>query len=563
MRYDLLIRNGTVVDGTGAPSYRADVAIAGGTIAQIGRIDESAAKVIDASGLIVAPGFVDPHTHFDAQIWWDPLVTSSSWHGVTTVVMGNCGVTLAPCRPSQRETILSDLVNLEAIPFEAMTRGIEWKWESFPQFIAAGEQRRFGINIAFVAALTPFRFYVMGEEACERAATAPETVQVKALLKEAVAAGAFGWTTTTMRQHVGHEGRPLACRLADERELAAYCNALRESGKGSIEVALTKAPGILTEDEHRLLDLMLTQSERPITWLMLLDRDDDPEACQRSLARAGSLTRRGALAQTNSLPIYNKFNLRNPFIFGGFDCCKPAVSRPAAEQARVYADPAFRRAFREESRNLKAFAFNWDLITVQEVVNPALTRYAGMTIPELADATGKDPVDAFFDLALEDHLETSFEIALFNNNPDRVAKLVADPRTLIGLSDGGAHVDMHDNAGYCTYVIGTWARNRGALSLEQAVRRITSQPADFWGIKDRGRLAPAMAADLCIFDYAEIGLDSNAPVKRQEWRTDLPGGGRRLVWPADPGIKYVVVNGQILYDNHRHSGLLPGRVLHS
>ena len=563
MPHDLLIRNGTVVDGTGAPSYRADVAIAGGRIAQIGRINESAAKVIDASGLIVAPGFVDPHTHFDAQIWWDSLVTSSSWHGVTTVVMGNCGVTLAPCRPSQRETILSDLVNLEAIPFEAMTRGIEWKWESFPQFIAAGEQRQFGINIAFVAALTPFRYYVMGEEACERAATPPETVQIKALLKEAVAAGAFGWTTTTMRQHVGHEGRPLACRLADERELAAYCNALRESGKGSIEMALTKSPGILTEDEHRLLDLMLTESERPITWLMLLDRDDDPEACQRSLARAQSLTRRGALAQTNSLPIYNKFNLRNPFIFGGFECCKPAVSRPVDEQVRVYGDPAFRRAFREESRNLKAFAFNWDLITVQEVVNPALTRFAGMTIPELAAATGKDPADAFFDLALEDHLETDFEIALFNNNMERVAKLVADPRTLIGLSDGGAHVDMHDNAGYCTYVLGTWARNRGALSLEQAVRRITSQPADFWGIKDRGRLASGMAADLCIFDYEQIGLDSNAPVKRQQWRTDLPGGGRRLVWPPDPGIKYVIVNGQMLYHNHRHSGLLPGRVLHS
>ncbi|HKD70447.1 MAG TPA: amidohydrolase family protein [Candidatus Binataceae bacterium] len=563
MPCDLLIKGGTVVDGTGADAYRADLAIAGGRIVRIGRIEEPADRTIDASGLIVAPGFVDPHTHFDAQIWWDSLVTSSSWHGVTTVVMGNCGVTLAPCRPADRAALLHDLVNLEAIPYEAMTRGIEWKWESFPQYIAAGEQRAFGINIAFVAALTPFRFYVMGEEACERAATVEQTAQIKALLKEAVAAGAFGWTTTTMRQHVGHEGRPLACRLAGEPELAAYCNALRELGKGSIEVALTKSPGILGDGEARLLDVMLTESRRPITWLMLLDRDDDPEACQRSLARAEALTRRGAIAQTNALPVYNKFNLRNPFIFGGFDCCKAVVARPLDQQMRVYADAGFRRAFREESRKVKAFSFNWDLITVQEVVNPGLTRYAGMTIPELAAATRKDAADAFFDLALEDGLETSFEIALFNNDPKRVAKLVADQRTLIGLSDGGAHVDMHDNAGYCTYVLGTWARNRGALSLEEAVRRITSQPADFWGIRDRGRLASGMAADLCIFDYNEIGLDSAAPVKRQQWRTDLPGGGRRLVWPADPGIKYVAVNGQILYDNHHHTGALPGRVLHS
>jgi N-acyl-D-amino-acid deacylase len=563
MAYDLLIKGGTVVDGTGAAAYRADLAIAAGRITQIGNLNEPAAKTIDASGLIVAPGFVDPHTHFDAQIWWDPLVTSSSWHGVTTVVMGNCGVTLAPCRPSDRTAVLQDLVNLEAIPFEAMTRGIEWQWESFPQFIAAGEQRPFGINIAFVAALTPFRYYVMGEQACERAATVPETGQIKALVKDAVAAGAFGWTTTTMRQHVGHEGRPLACRLASEHELFAYCNALRELGKGSIELALTKSPGILADDEARLLDMMLSESRRPITWLMLLDRDDDPQACQRSLERAQPLTERGAMAQTNSLPVYNKFNLRNPFIFGGFDCCKAVVARSLDEQMRAYGDPGFRRAFTQESRNVKAFSFNWDLITVQEVVNPALGRYAGMTIPELAAATGKDAADAFFDLALEDRLETSFEVALFNNDPDRVGKLVADPRTLIGLSDGGAHVDMHDNAGYCTYVLGTWARARGALSLEDAVRRITSQPADFWGIRDCGRLAPGMAADVCIFDYNEIGRDSSAPVKRQQWRTDLPGSGRRLVWPADPGIKYVVVNGQILYHEHRHSGALPGRVLHS
>ncbi|HXG23895.1 MAG TPA: amidohydrolase family protein, partial [Chthonomonadales bacterium] len=238
MAYDIVIRNGTIVDGTGGPRYRADIAVAGGKIAAIGKVTDGARKMIDASGLIVAPGFVDPHTHYDAQICWDPLISCSSWHGVTSVIMGNCGVGLAPCKPKVQEIAAWDLVNVESIPFEVLSKGVTWEWESFPQYMAAAEKRGMGINLGFLAPLTPFRHYVMGEESMERAATAEETRQIQALLREAVAAGAMGFTTTTVAQHIGYQGRPLACRLASRDELKAYANVLKELNRGVSEVAL-------------------------------------------------------------------------------------------------------------------------------------------------------------------------------------------------------------------------------------------------------------------------------------------------------------------------------------
>src|SRR5918996_1936365 len=238
MSYDLLIKNGTVVDGTGAPQYRADVAVANGKIAEIGKITDGAKKVIDAADLIVAPGFIDPHTHYDAQICWDPLITSSSWHGVTSLVMGNCGVGIAPCKPEAREIAAWDLVNVEAIPFDVLTKGITWEWETFPQYMDAAAKRGSGINLGFLAPLTPFRHFVMGEESMDRAATPEETTQIATLLREAVLAGALGITTTAIPQHIGYQARPLACRQASREELKTYANVLKELGRGSMELAL-------------------------------------------------------------------------------------------------------------------------------------------------------------------------------------------------------------------------------------------------------------------------------------------------------------------------------------
>jgi N-acyl-D-amino-acid deacylase len=557
MSYDLLIRNGTVVDGTGSPSRRADVAVAEGKIAAIGKITDGAKRVIDASDLIVAPGFIDPHTHYDAQICWDPYITSSSWHGVTSVIMGNCGVGIAPCRPAVREIAAWDLVNVEAIPFDVLSQGIKWEWETFPEYLDAAERRGSGINLGFLAPLTPFRHYVMGEESMEREATAAETVQIKAILKGAVSAGAFGFTTSTAPQHIGYKGRPLACRNASRDEFKAYCNVLKELGRGTIEVALTKSVSVISDEECEFLDFLLTESTRPVTWLALLNRDDIPEACQESLRKAEPLIRRGGVPQVTCRPLIVQVDLRTPFIFANMECWNPVFNQPPDVQAKIYRDPQFRQAFRKTLEHPAIFNGKWERLEIKEAFNPRLKAYEGRSVAEIAKERGCDGVDAFLDLALEDDLRIQYTMALFNANEERIPELIRDPRTLVGLSDGGAHVDMLCDAGYCTYLLGTWVRERQALTLEHAIKRITSEPADYFGIKSRGRLLPGLAADLAIFDYQAIGSNM-----RGEMRNDLPGGGRRFVMPAR-GIEYTVVNGSVLYEQGKASGALPGQVLRS
>jgi len=557
MSYDLLIKNGTVVDGVGTPRYRADVAVANGKIAAIGKITDGAKKIIDASDLIVAPGFVDPHTHYDAQICWDPLLSSSSWHGVTSVIMGNCGVGLAPCKPHVRDITAWDLVNVEAIPFDVLSRGIGWEWETFPEYLQAAQKRGSGINLGFMAPLTPFRHYVMGEDSMERAATAAETSQIKALLKEAVAAGAFGFTTTAIPQHIGYKGRPLACRQASRDELKAYANGLKELGKGAIELALTATAAELAEDEYALLDFLLTESARPVTWLGVVSRDDKPEAGPEVLRKAEPLIRRGGIPQVTCRPFVIQINLRNPFIFANHPSWNPVFNRSPEEQAQVYRDPVFRQQFRKELEKPRIFSGRWERLEVKEVSNPALKALEGKTVAEIAQARGKDGLDTFLDLGLEDDLKIEYTIVLFNANEELIPELITDPRTLVGLSDGGAHVDMLCDAGYCTYLLGTWVREKQVMSLEYGIQRLTSEPANFFGLYDRGRLTPGMAADIVLFDYHTVGS-----ARRPEMRYDLPGGGRRLVMPAH-GIQATIVNGVVLYDEQKHTGALPGRVLHS
>jgi len=555
MSYDLLIKNGTVIDGTGAPRLRADVAVANGQIAEIGKITEGAKKVIDASDLIVAPGFIDPHTHYDAQICWDPLITCSSWHGVTSVIMGNCGVGLAPCRSEAREIAAWDLVNVESIPFDVLSKGVSWEWVSFPEYMDAAQKRGCGINLGFMAALTPFRHYVMGEESMERAATPAETRQIQALLRETIQAGALGFSLTTVSQHIGYKGRPLACRLASQEELKAYCNVLKELDSGVIEVALGDPA---EQDKYELLDLFLTESGRPVTWLAVLSRDDQPEAALETLRKAEPLIKRKGIPQTSCRPLVGQVDLRNPFIFAAMRSWKPAFNQPVEVQRHLYRDPAFRQAFRQDlQRPRRLFSGKWETVEVHQVSNPALQTVEKKTVAEIARERGQDGLDTFLDLALEDDLQTQYIIPLFNSDEERVRELITDPRMMIGLSDGGAHVDMLCDAGYCTYLIGTWVREKGAMTLEYAIKRLTSEPADFFGIQNRGRLAPGMAADLVVFDYHTIGSG-----KRPEMRSDLPGGGRRLVMPAQ-GVYRTIVNGTVLYEDGKHTGTLPGHVLRS
>ena len=555
MSYELLIKNGTVVDGSGAPPVRADIAVAQGKIAEIGKITAGAKKVIDASDLTVSPGFIDHHTHYDAQICWDPVISPSSWHGVTSVIMGNCGVGLAPCKPAVREIAAWDLVNVEAIPFDVLSQGVTWDWETFPEYMDAADRRGSGINLGFMAPLTPFRHYVMGEESMERAATPEETSQIAALLREAMQAGAFGFSTTNGPQHIGYQGRPLACRLASFDELAAYAGVLKSLGRGTIELALNDQPGVVTESDYALLDHLGTQSNRPVTWLAMLSRDDQPDVCMETLRQTESLIRRGIVPQVTCRPLSVQVNLRNPFIFANLECWNPAFNKSAEEQSALYRDPEFRRAWRKTFEQPRVFPGKWDRVDIQEVSNPSLKKYEGKTVDEVARERGKDGLDTFLDLAIEDDLNIQYVMALFNADEKRVAELITHPNTMIGLSDGGAHVDMLCDAGYCTYLLGTWVREKQLMPIERAVQRITSEPAQFFGVPNRGVLAEGMAADIAIFDATTIGSP-----KRPEMRYDLPGGGRRLVVPAQ-GVMHTVVNGEVLYADQQHTGDLPGQVL--
>jgi N-acyl-D-amino-acid deacylase len=556
--YDLLIKNGTVVDGTGAPRRVADVAIKDGVVAEIGKIGDGAAQMVDADGLVVAPGFVDPHTHYDAQICWDPQITCSSWHGVTSVVMGNCGVGLAPCRPQAHDIAALDLVNVEAIPYEVLKRGISWDWESFPSYMEAAGRRGSAINLGFLAPLTPFRHYVMGEESMERAATAQETKKIAALLRDAIAAGALGVSHTTGIQHVGYKGRPLACRLADRTELGAYARVLRDLGKGVIEITLTQNFGHIQDHELDLLKFLLDESGRRITWLAIFDLEDKPQASAETLQRSDALIKRGAIPQMTCRPLIAEIEFKTGMAFSLMKSWQPAVDQPPEKLKQLYADPSFRAAVVDEmSRGV--LRRNWKRVEVCDAGKPELKNLVGRTVADIARERGREghEFETMLDLAIEDDLNISFAQAIFNNNEERLAKLINDPRPMIGLSDAGAHVSLLCDAGYCTYLLGHWVRELGAITLEYAIKRITSEPADFFGLKGRGRLAVGNSADVAIFDPETVGS-----ARRGTMTDDLPGGGKRLIMPAT-GVIHTFVNGVPVYKDGRYTGATPGEVLHS
>ena len=555
--YDLVIRGGTVVDGTGGSKTIADIAVKDGIIVEIGKISGRTQSSIDATDLIVAPGFVDPHTHYDAQICWDDLTSPSSWHGVTSVMMGNCGVGLAPCRPKDREVASWDLVNVEAIPFEVLKKGVTWDWETFPEYMSAAENRGSALNLGFSCALTPFRHYVLGDESMERAANDAETQTIANLLRDSMLAGAFGFTTTNAGQHVGYQGRPLACRLANNKELLAYCKVLKELNRGTIEVALTNDVSRVSASERELLDLLLSASGRPVTWLALLNRDDDEHATQNTLAEVSDLIARGAIPQSTCRPFIIQIDLRTPFIFANMECWNPVLNRDVAEQKRILQSDNFRTAFKEALKKPLIFSSRWEVMTVLEVQNKSLEHLVGMNIAEIAAKEGADPVDMFLDLSIKDELAMQFNYELFNSNEALIPELITDPRIMIGLSDGGAHVDALCDAGYCTYLLGHWVREKEVITLERAIQRITTEPANLFGITQRGRIAEGLAADFAIFDLTTVGSD-----KTGQMRYDLPGGGRRLVVPSR-GIEYTVVNGDILYAHGNDSGARTGTVLRS
>ena len=558
MSYDLLIKNGTLVDGTGTPGRPADIAVKNGLIVDIGKPAGEPLQTIDAAGQVVCPGFIDPHTHYDPQISWDQLLAGSTAHGITTVVLGNCGVGVAPCRPSDHDLLRQDLITVEGMSADVLKAGITWDWETFPEYMDAAERRGSGPNLAFLVPLAPARTYVLGLEGPERAATADETKKISNLLAEAVDAGAWGWSTTAIRSHVGFGGKPLSARLASREELAAYANVLKRAQRGVIELALTKRFANLDDDEMELLGFLLDNSERPVTWLSLHNLTEKPDAVPQILAKADHLIKRRGLPQILTRPLIAELTLKSPFQFTEIVAARGIFNQTVERQMALYADPALRDAFRAELKLGRKFTGQAQNVGVFKVADPKNQAYEGRTIGEIAEERNADPLDCLFDFALSERLETKFILPRANTNRERIPDLLRESdRTLIGLSDGGAHVDMFCEAGYTTYMLGHWVREKKALTLEHAVKRITSEPADFLGIADRGRLMKGLAADIVVFDPATVSSPARGTMVY-----DLPAGGGRLVAEA-AGVSKVIVNGKPLFDNGAHTGAMPGRVLRS
>ncbi len=553
MDYDLKIRAGTIVDGSGAPGVRGDVGIRAGKICALGRAEGRAARVVEAEGRIVAPGFVDIHTHYDAQVMWDRMLSISPWHGVTTVVMGNCGFGVAPTRPEHRRLILRTLEKVEGMSLEALEAGIgsDWPFETFPQYLDAVESRGLGINAAVLLGHTPLRMYVMGEEATERPATDDEISRMRGLVREAIDAGALGFATSKAPTHHGYDGRPVPSRAAELKEIRSLAGALADAGRGVIQA--TMGPDLLFGE----FAAIAAETGRTISWTALLAGLLGPGSHRMFLQQSIELLDKGLpiVPQVSCRPLVFEFQFKEPFVFESMPIFRPVSAADAEGKKRLYRDPDFRRAFKEGGSS-GVFGARWERTVISAC--PAEPALEERTVAEVARERGVDPVDLALDLALASDLQARFRMALLNDDEDDVAELLSDPHTVLGLSDAGAHASQLCDACFSTHLLGHWVREKGVLGLEQAVRMLTSRPAEVFGIGDRGRLAVGMPADVVVFDPEQVG----AGVPRRVH--DLPAGADRLVVDAR-GIEAVIVNGTpIRLDGCEvvePGGPLPGRLL--
>jgi N-acyl-D-aspartate/D-glutamate deacylase len=558
MSYDLLITDARICDGAGNPIICGSVGVQAGKIVEVGEVSGLAKRTINADGLVLAPGFIDIHTHYDAQVSWDPLLTCSGWHGVTSVLMGNCGVGVAPCRSQEKDIVSWDLVNVEAMPQDVLLNGVAWEeWESFPQYMDAIARRGIALNSGFLVPLSSFRYYVMGAAASEREASEAELDRMVGLFRQAMEAGAYGFSLSLLNQHIGHQGKPLASRMATKRELCALGRVMRELGRGVIEIALTRSVSVMSEEELDLLVAVATESQRPVTWLGLLGRSDMPGVCRKTLTRVEPLLRQGLRIppQVTPRPIQQYYTLKTPFIFASFASWRDAFNRPVPEQIALYRKPEFRETFRKELKVGGAiFTNQWDCVHVVRVEQERNKPYLNKSIADIAGQWGRDPVDTILDLAIDENLAMGITLSVINTNPEEVRELITHPGVLIGLSDAGAHVDQHCDAGVPTYLLSEWVRKRRAMTLEEGVRRLTSEPAAFLGQVNKGCIAPGLDADLVLFDPDTVGLYP------PEWVNDLPGGKPRLI-ERSKGVCHTVVGGDIVFSDGVYQGGLPGKLM--
>ncbi len=558
MDYDLRISGGTVVDGSGRPGVRGDVGIAGGRVVALGDAPGSAARELDAEGRVVAPGFVDVHTHYDAQVLWDPLLSISPWHGVTTVVMGNCGFGIAPTRREHRELVMRTLEKVEGMSLAALAAGLgdDWAFESFPEYLDAIERRGSAIHVAALLGHTPLRLYVMGEEATERAAKPDEVARMRALVREALDAGAVGFATSKSPTHVGFAGRPVPSRVSELAEIRALAGALGEAGHGILQA--TVGPGFFVNE----LGEIARETGRPVSWTALLAGALGPGGHRGVLEKALAQQQAGleVVPQVSCRPLDFEFQWKEPFPFESMKLFRAISAADQGGKLQLYADADFRRRFRESSEGGlgRALSAWWERTVIAGCPgDPAL---AERPLAEVAAERGLHPLDLALDLGLASKLEARFRIALLNSNEDEVAELLTASHTVLGLSDAGAHASQLCDACFSTHLLGHWVREKQVLTLEQAVRMLTSRAAEVFGLADRGRLAPGLPADVVVFDPETVGAGALRRVR------DLPAGADRLVSDAS-GIDAVIVGGVPIRLDDRDvvdpEGPLPGRLLRS
>lgn len=567
MTLDLLVRGADVVDGSGAPRFCADVGVAGGRIAEIGRIRAPAKRVVDGDGLILAPGFIDGHTHMDAQVAWDPLGSCSCWHGVTSVIMGNCGFALAPCRPGEREWIARCLEAVEDIPASAMMAGIDWSWESFPDYLATVEALPKAINYGAYLGHSALRMFVMGERALSEPATEDDLAAMRAAVAEALRAGAMGFSTSRATTHVTPDDTPVPSRIAEWSEIDALAGAMAELDAGVFQIGPDISSGAAQRAFLDRLRRVALDSGRPVMFGTIATRQGrEPLPWQAQLDYIDETVAAGGrmFGQTTTRPINAVFSLKSYLPFDSLPGWRELRALPLERQKRALRDPDARaRLIAAEGamapRDPGEFQGGGAATT-----NPRKPDYGNLfalrgtdwddpTVAEIAERRGEHPVGAMIDLMIEDE-DRIFVQPLVNETPEAVGGMLRHPRALATFSDSGAHVCQEMGSSLQTHMLSYWVRDRQAFSLEEAVRMLTFDNASAWELPDRGLVRRGWAADLVLFDEARV------KPRLPTVETDLPGGARRLVQKAD-GIAATIVNGAVTLENGEATGETPGALL--
>ena len=550
--YDLVIRNATIADGLGSPLVEGDLAVQAGRIAAIGRVSGEARETVDAAGRVLAPGVIDVHTHYDAQLTWDPTCSPSPALGVTTVVIGNCGFGIAPAAPALRSIVMRNLSVVEAMSLESLEAGIDWSFETFAEYLALLARKGAYPNVAAYASHSTIRTAVMEGDASKREATPGEIERMAAMFRECMRAGAFGLGSSTFENHNGFGGVPMPSRLASDDEFRAFARVVAEFGHGSFMATCGERTTIA------FLEELAAISGRPVVYAPLLYYSSQPGRAHGIAAQCAEARGRGhaVYAQASCQPLSMDFTLAAAYPMLTID------GWPAAQDTKrlalVFADPAFRARVRKDlqvSRGTRIFNGHWDRVEVTIAARAENRALEGRTIAEIAAERGADPLDAFLDIGLAEELETTFTAKLLNVEEEKVAELLQDEGCLVSLSDAGAHHTFFCDAGFGMHFLGHWVREKRLFDLPTAVRKLSSDLADIYGIPERGRLVVGAWADMILFDPARIGIS------KTERLSDLPAGGTRLVRHA-PGLLSTWVNGVRVFDGERYTRVAPpGKVL--